>query len=175
MSIKYIKENLKKFDHDNLISFLFDIVIHGGIDNVYDFDDSIEYAENEKVYLKDSKGNHHIYKCIVEKSTKGQLVQDEWIDLLLSFRKPVVTEETLVTELDVKEEVVISSSQNQTVFELKTPGVEDGDYTVVIFHPEHGRLARTDFELVGKNIILNDNYKVINSGEKLIIDLYRNN
>ena len=36
MSIKYIKENLKKFDHDNLISFLFDIVIRGGIDNVYD-------------------------------------------------------------------------------------------------------------------------------------------
>ena len=52
MSIKYIKENLKKFDHDNLISFLFDIVIHGGIDNVYDFDDSIEYGAHIDKVIK---------------------------------------------------------------------------------------------------------------------------
>ena len=49
MSIKYIKENIKKFDHDNLISFLFDIVIRGGLDNVEDFDETKSYVENEKV------------------------------------------------------------------------------------------------------------------------------
>ena len=51
MSIKYIKENLKKFDHDNLISFLFDIVIRGGIDNVHDFDVNREYFLDEKDFL----------------------------------------------------------------------------------------------------------------------------
>jgi hypothetical protein len=175
VSIKYIKENLKKFDHDNLISFLFDIVIRGGIDNVYDFDETKEYVENEKVYFKDSKNNHHIYKCVVEKSTVGQLMPDEWLDLLQSFRQPVITEETLVTQLDITEEVIKSDIPNQTTFRLTTAGVEDGDYTVVVFHPEFGRLARTDFELNGKNIILNNMYKVSNVGDKLIVDLYRNN
>ena len=73
MSIKYIKENLNKFDHDNLISFLFDIVIRGGLDDVDDFEENRVYHENEKIYFKDEKGNHHIYKCLVEKSTMGMI------------------------------------------------------------------------------------------------------
>ena len=174
MSIKYIKENLKKFDHDNLISFLFDIVIRGGIDSVHDFDINREYFLDEKVYIKDVNGTHHIYKCIVDKATVGDIVQGEWIDLIQSFRKPIVTEETIITEINIKEEVLVSTINNQVVFELKDAGINDGDYTVVVFHPEHGRLAKSDFRLTGNSIVLNDEFKVKNIGEKLIIDLYRN-
>lgn len=173
MSIKYIKDNLKKFDHDNLISFLFDIVIRGGLDNVEDFDVNKEYTINNKVYFKDVKGTHHIYKCLVEKSSKGNLLQEEWIDLLQSFRKPLVSEETMIAEVDIKEEVLVADEERQTEFVLNTAGVEDGDYDVVVFHPEHGRLARSDFNLFNKSIILNDEYYV-NKGDRLIIDLYRN-
>ena len=173
MSIKYIKDNLKKFDHDNLISFLFDIVIRGGLDNVEDFDVNKEYNINDKVYFKDAKGIHHIYKCLVEKSSKGNLLQEEWIDLLQSFRKPIVNEETLVAEVDIREEVLVADEEGQTEFVLNTAGVEDGDYDVVVFHPEHGRLARSDFNLIDKSIKLNDEYYV-NKGNRLIIDLYRN-
>lgn len=175
MSIKYIKENIKKFDHDNLISFLFDIVIRGGLDNVNDFDETKSYTENEKVYYKDIKGIHHIYKCIVEYSSPGMIVQDEWIDLLESFRKPIVDNETVITNVDVKEEVVIATSDNQVEFMLTTVGVEDNMYTVVVHHPEFGRLAKTDFTIVGQNIILDNIYAVANKGEKIIIDLYRKN
>ena len=174
MSIKYIKENLKKFDHDNLISFLFDIVVRGGLDNVDDYDKDKEYVENEKMYFKDEKGTHHIYKCMVEKATKGSIVQDEWLDLLQSFRKPIVNEETLVSEIDIKEEVLVANMDNQVEFRLQTAGIEEGQYTVVIFHPEHGRLSKDDFKLVGGYIILNDSYKV-NMNERLIVDLYRKN
>ena len=172
MSIRYIKDNLKKFDHDNLISFLFDIVIRGGLDNVDDFDIEKEYTENEKVYFKDEKGVHHIYKCLVEKSTKGQLLQEEWIDLLQSFRKPIINEETIIPNVDIKEEVIVATNDNQYEFILSTAGVEDGDYDVVVFHPEHGRLARSDFNLINKSIILNDEYQ-LNRNERLIVDLYR--
>ena len=175
MSIKYIKENLKKFDHDNLISFLFDIVIRGGIDNVYDFDANKEYILDEKVYVKDSHGTHHIYKCIVDKATVGDIIQGEWIDLIQSFRKPIVTDETVVTEINIKEEVIISTIENQNTFELNVVGISDGDYTAVIFHPEYGRLTKNDFKLIGKTIVLNNEFKVKNIGEKLIVDLYRNN
>lgn len=174
MSINYFKENLKKFDHDNLISFLFDIVVRGGIENVEDFDKEKQYVENDKVYIKDSKGTHHIYKCRVEKAEKGLIKPDEWIDLLQSFRKPIVNEETIVSSLDIREEVLISTVDNQKEFKLNTVGVEEGMYTVVVFHPTLGRLSRQDFELAGSHIILNEDCVVPVADSRLIVDLYQN-
>ena len=118
MSINYIKKNIDKFDKDNLISFLFDIITCGGLDTVEDFDPKKQYNENEKVYYKDAKGLHHIYKCIVEKSTVGDINQIEWIDLLQSFRKPLVDSELITSSVDIGEEVIISTEQNQVEFLL---------------------------------------------------------
>lgn len=173
MSINYIKKNLAKFDKDNLISFLFDIITCGGIDTVEDFDLTKSYIENEKVYYKDNRGLHHIYKCIVEESTPGSINQSEWVDLLQSFRKPIVDPEFITSSVDIGEEVIISTEENQTEFKLSTPGVDGGLFDVIIFHPDLGRLARSDFELSGQYIILKDEYKVQNIGSKLIVDLYR--
>jgi hypothetical protein len=175
MSIIYIKENIKKFDHDNLISFLLHIVIRGGLDYVEDFDETKTYYEYEKVYYKDVKGVHHIYKCVVEIATLGRIINDEWIDLLESFRKPIISEETFVSEIEVKEEVIVSTEDNQTEFVLTTPGVVDDIYTLIVFHPEHGRLAKSDYYISGQTIILDDEYAVTNIGEKIIVDLYRKN
>lgn len=174
MSINYIKENLKKFDHDNLISFLFDIIIRGGLDDIEDFDNTKEYHKNEKVYVKDAVGMHHIYKCSVEVATVGELLQDEWVDLLQSFRKPIVNEDTIIANVDVKEEVLYSTIDNQKEFKLNTVGVDEGMYNVVVFHPTLGRLSRQDFDLVGQYIILNDNCLVQNADSRLIVDLYQN-
>lgn len=174
MSINYIKENLKKFDHDNLISFLFDIIVRGGLDEVEDFNPEKEYFLDEKVYVKDVGGVHHIYKCIVEKAEVGFIQPHEWLDLLQSFRKPIVTNETVVTQLSIKEAILTAVENNQTKFDLNVPGLEEGDYTVVVFHPKHGRLSNSDFNLINRTILLNDEYKVENIDEKLIVDLYKN-
>lgn len=170
MSIRYIKENLKKFDHDNLIAFLFDLVIRGGIDNIEDFDVEKEYHLNDKIYMKDIKGVHHIYKCEVDVATKGEIIPDEWIDLLHSFRKPIISEETVVASVDIREEVLVAEENNQLEFELKTSGVEDGEYTVVVFHPDLGRIAQNEFQLSGRTIVLDTPVK--NKGDKIIVDLY---
>ena len=174
MSIRYIKENINKFDHDNLISFLFDIVIRGGLDDIEDFDDKKQYFENAKVYVKDEQGIHHIYKCIVKRANVGKIYHDEWLDLLQSFRKPIVTDSTLVTQLDIKELVLISDIVNQTEFYVDVDGVAEGDYTAVVYHPELGRLSRDDFSFAHKTITLKNEYKVVDIGSKLIVDLYRN-
>lgn len=174
MTIEFIKQNLKKFDKDNLIYFLFDIITCGGIDSIEDFDMEKSYVENDKVYYQDLKGFHHIYKCKVEKSTQGMIVNSEWDDLLQSFRKPIVDADNIVSSIEIVEEVLVSLLDNQKEFTLQTKGVEDGMYDVIVFHPDLGRLSKTDFTLVGKSIILNDEYKVNNIGEKLIVDLYRN-
>ena len=170
MSINYIKDNLKKFDHDNLISFLFDIIVRGGLDSIEDFNENKEYLKNDKIYFKDLKNNHHIYKCVANKSTKGTIVTDEWIDLLQSFRKPIVSEETVVASLDIMEEVLESVEPNQIEFKLNTTGVEEGIYTVIVFHPDLGRLAQTDYKLAGKSIILNT--PVSEVGSILIVYLF---
>lgn len=172
MSINYIKENLKKIDHDNLISFLFDVIIRGGLEDIEDFDDKKQYVKNNKVYIKDAKGTHHIYKCIVDEASVGFVLPDEWTDLLQSFRKPIVSEETVVANLDIREEVIVSDTDNQKEFKLNSSGVEEGMYTVIVFHPELGRLAQTDFSLAGKFIILKDEFAVQKAGDKIIVDLY---
>ena len=97
----------------------------------------------------------------------------EWIDLLQSFRKPLVDSELITSSVDIGEEVIISTEQNQVEFRLTTPGVDGGLYDIIVFHPDLGRLARSDFELSGQYIILDDQYKVQNVGSKLIVDLYR--
>ena len=173
MSINYIKENLKKLDHDNLISFLFDVIVRGGIDDVEDFDETKEYVENEKIYIKDAKGIHHIYKCMVTRSTVGSIIENEWIDLLQSFRKPIVSEETVTASLDIREEILLATESNQREFRLSTSGVEEGLFTVIVFHPTKGRLASGDFEIAGRYILLNEEFKVNDVGEKLIVDLYQ--
>lgn len=172
MSINYFRENLKKFDHDNLISFLFDILLRINIDEIEDFDINKEYNMYQKVYVKDIKGKHHIYNCIVEKSTIGQLKDDEWIDLIQSFRKPIITDNNIVTGIDVRQEVVYTTQANQKEFELNTYGVSEGAYTVIIFHPELGRLASTDFQVLGQTVVLNDDCIVKNINGKIVIDLY---
>lgn len=174
MSIKFIKENIKKFDQDNLITFLFDIIIRGGLDEVEDYNENKQYGLDDKVYYKDNFNVHHIYKCIVDNPAVGVIYPDEWLDLLQSFRKPIVDEETYVTSLDIKEEVIISTVDNQSEFQLSANGVEEGRYTVVVFHPEFGRLSRDDFALNGKKIVLNNEYIVKTKGSKLIVDLYKN-
>ena len=102
------------------------------------------------------------------------IVQGEWIDLLESFRKPIITDDTIIANVEIGEEVVVATKDKQTEFTLKTIGVEDNMFTIVVHHPEFGRLAKTDFEVIGQQIILDDMYAV-NIGEKLILDLYRKN
>lgn len=173
MSINYIKENIKKIDHDNLISFLFDIIIRGGLDDIEDFNNEKIYHIHEKIYYKDSKGMHHIYKCKVDSSTPGSIIDDEWVDLLQSFRKPIISEDTIITSIDIREEVIVAEKTNQKEFRLDTAGVEDGLYTVIVFHPELGRLAQSDFEVSGRTIVLNDDCIVENIGDRIIVDLYQ--
>lgn len=172
MSINYFKENLKKFDHDNLIAFLFDIVLRVNIDEVEDYDDAKVYHLNQKVYYKDIKDKHHIYKCMVEDSTVGEFKPDEWIDLIQSFRKPIVSDETVVASLDVRQEVLESTVANQRDFELKTHGVGEGAYNIIIFHSELGRLAQTDYSVSGQHIVLKPEFAIKNIGGRLVVDLY---
>ena len=47
-------------------------------------------------------------------------------------------------------------------------------FDIIVFHPEHGRLSKMDFSIVGKKIVLKDEYKVSNIGERVIFDLYEN-
>lgn len=172
MSINYFKENIKKFDHDNLIPFLFDIFLRVNIDEVEDFDPTKKYHLHQKIYYKDVKDKHHIYTCTVENTTIGEIKDDEWVDLVQSFRKPIIGEETIVTGVDIRQEVLYSNEANQKEFVLKTYGVSEGAYTVVIFHSELGRLARSDFQISGQNIVLNDDCVMKSIGGRLVVDLY---
>lgn len=174
-SIEYIKSTLKRLDNDNLLNFLLDIVTCGGIDTVEDYNTTKQYKKDEKVYFQDEDGMHHIFICIVDKPAIGTIYKDEWLDLLQYFRRPIVDASEVVSNFEMIEEVIISTKANQTTFTLTSPGVENKIYTVIVYHPTHGRLAKEDFTLVGRNIKLNSEYAVTTLGDKLIVDLVKEN
>ena len=75
---------------------------------------------------------------------------------------------------NAKEEVIISTQMNQVEFILETPGIEDNDYYLVVFHPDLGRLSVQDYQVVGRRIVLKPEFAVANMGDRLIVDIYAN-
>lgn len=173
--INYIKSSLKKMDNDNLINFLLDIVTNGGIDAVEDFNPDKQYGKDEKVYYQDSDGMNHIYVCIVDEPAIGELYDDEWVDLLQSFRKPTVNPADVIANVEMIEEPIVATSSNQSVFTITTPGVENNLYTIIVYHPTKGRLAKTDWSREGRRITLKPGYLVASAGQRLIVDLVKKN
>lgn len=174
-SIDYIKSTLNKLDNDNLLTFLIDVVTCGGIDSVEDYNETKQYKKDQKVYYKDEDGMHHIYIAIVDKPEIGEIYDDEWVDLLQSFRRPIVNPADVVSNVEMIEEIILSTSANQTTFTITSPGVENKIYTVIVYHPTKGRLAKTDWTLTGRNIKLKSEYAVTTVGQRLVVDLVKKN
>lgn len=174
MGINYIKQNLNKFDNDNLINFIFDIITCGTLDSIEDFDETKVYNINQKVYYKDVNNVHHIFKCKVDESTPGIIVFNEWEDLIQSFRKTIISEESVLTSLEAREEVILATEVNQTLFNLQVDVTELMNSYVIVFHPDLGRLSIQDFQITGNTIILKSEFAVANIGDRLIVDIYTN-
>lgn len=174
-SIEYIKKALSKLDNDNLITFLLDVITCGGIEEVTDFNVNKQYHKDEKVYKQDSDGTHHIYISTVESPKKGVILATEWVDLLQSFRRPIINATDVISTCEMIEETILCTMSNQTQFTVTTPSVENKIYTINVYHPTKGRLAQTDWTLNGRVITLNSGYSVPKIGDKLIIDLLKKN
>lgn len=174
-SIEYIKKALYKLDNDNLITFLLDVITCGGIEEVTDYDSTKQYRKDEKVYKQDDDGTHHIYVSTVDSPKVGVILSSEWVDLLQSFRRPIINATDVISTCEMIEETILCTMSNQTQFTITTPSVENKIYTINVYHPTKGRLAQTDWTLNGRIIKLNSGYEVPNIGDKLIIDLLKKN
>lgn len=174
-SIEYIKSTINKLDNDNLLTFLLDVITCGGIDSVEDYNNTKQYKRDQKVYFKDEDGMHHIYVAIVDKPEIGRIFDDEWVDLLQSFRRPVINPADVVSNVEMLEEVIISTVSKQSTFTLTSPGVENKIYTIIVYHPTKGRLTRNDWSLTGRNIKLNPEYALPSVGQRLVVDLVKRN
>lgn len=174
-SISYIKKALSKLDNDNLLTFLLDVITCGGIEYVEDYDKTKQYKKDEKIYIQDEDGMHHIYVAIVDEPIIGKIIDDEWVDLLQSFRRPIVNANDVLSTCEMIEESIICTMPNQTQFTITTPSVENKLYTINVYHPTKGRLAKTDWTLVGRILKLNSEYAVPNIGQRLVIDLLKKN
>lgn len=174
-SIEYIKKALYKLDNDNLITFLLDVITCGGIEEVTDYNPNKQYLKDEKVYKQDDDGTHHIYVATVSSPKVGTILASEWVDLLQSFRRPIINATDVISTCEMIEETILCTMSNQTQFTITTPSVENKIYTINVYHPTKGRLAQTDWALSGRIIKLNSGYEVLNIGDKLIIDLLKKN
>ena len=80
-------------------------------------------------------------------------------------------EETIVAGLDIRQEIIKAEEANQKEFKLKTYGV--GEDALCYNIPSRiRRLAKTDFQISGQYVVLNDDCVLKNIGDRLVVDLY---
>ena len=100
MNIQYIKSNISNISQDNLIRFLYDIILQN-INNVQNYESNKRYTKGDRVYLEEN-GKHQIFQCIVNNSSLT-FKKEEWEYIMEVFEDTV--EE--VYSLKVHEEVHI--------------------------------------------------------------------
>ena len=67
MNIRYIQSNIKEISQDNLIKFLYDLIL-SEIGNIDNYQNGNIYHKGDRVYLQEN-GKHQIFQCIVDNSS----------------------------------------------------------------------------------------------------------
>lgn len=166
MDINYIKSNFSKLGPDHLYRFLMDIITRGEFDSVDNFNVNTKYVRGSKVYVNDN-GVHHIYECIVDVSTDGVFIEDEWADIIDVFRG--MNGEDILNKMFITEELFNAETQVNEI-EIQYDGFDPLLCKIILFHSIQGRLSETEFTI--ENNIIKLNELVMNPGEYMIIDIY---
>lgn len=166
MDIRYIKSNFSKLGPDHLYRFLMDIITRGEFDSVTNFNQSIRYQKGSKVYLFRNNA-HHIYECVVDASTDGVFIEEEWVDIIDVFRG--MSGDDIMNKMFITEELFIAEEETNTI-DIQYDGYDPLLCKVIPFHSIQGRLSDTEYTLEGESIILKD--LIMNAGEYMVIDIY---
>ena len=159
MNIRYLQSNLSSLSSDNLVKFLYDLIIQD-IRDVTNYTEGTTYNKGDKVYLQEN-GKHQIFQCLVNDSSP-YFVDTEWIYLLEVYNRNI----DKVYSLDIKEEVHYVGLYSQTEF-----------YTNLQIRPEQSIAAycgkkryavNHDFVIKDSKIIFNEPFY---QGDRLILEV----
>ena len=160
MNIRSLETNLDKLQNDNLLKFLYDLIIT----NLYDvecYEIEKKYNKGDLIYLE--KDNvHKIYQCIVEKSS-DMFVDDDWDHILDVYPREIGT----VTNLKIREEVHVITEEtvNSIVTELD---FKQENSSFAIYKGKKRYAINYDFTVDEKTITFTNPFNV---GDRLILEV----
>ena len=159
MNIRYLQSNLSSLSSDNLIKFLYDLIIQD-IRDVTNYTEGISYNKGDRVYLQEN-GKHQIFQCLVNDSSP-YFVDTEWIYLLEVYNRDI----DKVYSLNIKEEVhhvgLYSQNTFYTNFQIKP------DQSVAVYCGKKRYVVNHDFVIEGSKIIFNEPFY---QGDRLIVEV----
>ena len=160
MNIRYIQSNISQVPQDNLIKFLYDLVLQE-VENVKNYQSGIKYYKGDKVYLQEN-GKHQIFQCIVDESS-SVFINDEWTYIMEIFEGEVEK----YSNLKIKEEVHIIDENNKNKIQTSLE-FESSQSTVALYCGKKRYAINHDF-------VINDNIitftKPFNIGDRVILEV----
>ena len=160
MNIQYIKSNISNISQDNLIRFLYDIILQN-INNVQNYESNKRYTKGDRVYLEEN-GKHQIFQCIVNSSSLT-FKKEEWEYIMEVFEDTV--EE--VYNLKIHEEVHVIDENTRNSITTNLDFNTDRS-SVAIFKGKNRYTSKYDFTVNGKEILFNTPFEI---GDRLILEV----
>lgn len=160
MDIQYIKSNISTIPQDNLIKFLYDIIMQN-IKNVENYQINKRYNKGDRVYLEENN-KHQIFQCIVNRSSLT-FKKDEWSHIMEVFEDDIDE----VYTLKVHEEVHVIDA-NTTSSIITNLDFDEKKSSLAIFKGKHRYTSKYDFSVSNKVITFNEPFNV---GDRLIVEV----
>lgn len=159
MNIRKIEANLAKLNENNLLKFLYDLIIQD-ISNIDLLEMGKTYYEGDRIYILEN-GIHKIYECVLPET--NVFSTKTWEHILDVYKK----EEFRVSNFQLKEEVHIITEEtvNGIVSNLEFKGENS---TFIIYKGKHRYAVNYDFTVDDHTITFN---KPFNVGDRLILEV----
>ena len=160
MNIRYIKSNIAKIPEDNLLRFLYDIILED-LNDIKEYKSGEVYIKGDRVYLQENS-KHQIFQCSVDNSST-LFNYDEWDYILEVFERDI----DKLYNLKVKEEVhIIDESTKSSIY--TNLNFNSSRSTVALYCGKHRYALDYDFTLNGNEIVFN---KPFNIGDRVILEV----
>ena len=145
MNIRYIQSNINEIPQDNLIKFLYDLIL-SEVRDIDNYQNGVVYYKGDRVYLQEN-GKHQIFQCIVDNSSLF-FMDNEWEYIMEVFEGNV----NKYYNLKIKEEVHIIDqyTTNSIVTNLN---LESNYSTVAMYCGKRRFVVDYDFIIEGQKII----------------------
>lgn len=160
MNIRYLQSNYIKLPEDNLVKFLYNIIMQD-IKDVDNYQEGRIYNKGDRVYLQEN-GKHQIFQCLVDE-TSVLFVDTEWSYILETYEGNI----DKLYNLDLKEEVHYIEEYNRDIIYTNLE-FNSNQSTVAVYCGKKRYVVNHDFTIDGNKIAFKQPFDI---GDRLILEV----
>lgn len=160
MNIRHLQSNFLKLPEDNLVKFLYNIIMQD-IKDVENYKEGQVYNKGDRVYLQEN-GKHQIFQCLVDR-TSVVFVDTEWSYILETYEGNV----DKIYNLDLKEEVHYIEEYNRDTIYTNLE-FNSNQSSVAVYCGKRRYSINHDFTISGNKIAFKQPFNI---GDRLILEV----